>query len=33
MVYKPKEQGPLEILIEIVKDLFGGGKNKPTIFH
>lgn len=32
MVYKPKEQGPLEILIEIVKDLLGG-KNKPTIFH
>ena len=32
MVYVPKEKGPLEVVIEIIKDLLDG-KNKPTIFH
>ena len=32
MVYVPKEKGPLEVVLEIIKDLLDG-KNKPTIFH
>lgn len=32
MIFASKEKGPIEVLIEIVKDLLDG-KNKPTIFH